>query len=68
MKDNRLEQRIQHSLNAELSGLNTTSCQRNQFFENATGGTRKKKKKTYSRELTIVFLLKTEKALAVTIS
>ena len=25
MKDNRLEQRIQHSLNAELSGLNTTS-------------------------------------------
>ena len=32
MKDNRLEQRIQHSLNAELSGLNTTSWQRDQFF------------------------------------
>ena len=38
MKDNRLEQRIQHSLNAELSGLNTASWQRDQFFENATGG------------------------------
>ena len=36
MKDKMLEQRIQQSLNAELSGLNTTSWQRDQYFENAT--------------------------------
>ena len=68
MKDNRLEQRIQHSLNAELSGLNTTSWQRNQFFENATGGTKVKRKLTYSLVLAIVLLLIAATALAVTIS
>ena len=51
MKDNRLEQRIQHSLNAELSGLHTTSFQRDQFFENATGGTKVK------RKVSVVFVL-----------
>ena len=65
MKDNRLEQRIQHSLNAELSGLNTTSWQRNQFFENATGGTKVKRKLTYSLVLAIVLLLIAATALAV---
>ena len=64
MKDNRLEQRIQHSLNAELSGLNTTSWQRNQFFENATGGTKVKRKLTYSIVLAIVLLLIAATALA----
>ena len=44
MKDKRIEERIQHSLNAELSGLRTTSYQRDQFFENATGGYKVKKK------------------------
>ncbi|MBR3431515.1 MAG: hypothetical protein IKG87_15590 [Clostridia bacterium] len=67
MKDNRLEQRIQHSLNAELSGLNTTSCQRNQFFENATGGTKVKRKLTYSLVLAIVLLLIAATALAASI-
>ena len=68
MKDNRLEQRIQHSLNAELSGLNTTSCQRNQFFENATGGTKVKRKLTYSLVLAIVMLLIAATALAAAIT
>jgi hypothetical protein len=64
MKDNRLEQRIQHSLNAELSGLNTTSWQRNQFFESATGGNKVKRKLTYSLVLAIVLLLIAATALA----
>ena len=64
MKDNRLEQRIQHSLNAELSGLNTTSWQRDQFFENATGGNKVKRKLTYSLVLAIVILLIAVTALA----
>ena len=64
MKDNRLEQRIQHSLNAELSGLNTTSWQRDQFYENATGGTKVKRKLTYSIVLAIVLLLIAATALA----
>ena len=65
MKDNRLEQRIQHSLNAELSGLNTTSWQRDQFFANATGGKKVKRKLTYSLVLTIVLVLIAATALAV---
>ena len=64
MKDNRLGQRIQHSLNAELSGLNTTPWQRDQFFENATGGTKVKRKLTYSIVLAIVLLLIAATALA----
>ena len=64
MKDNRLEQRIQHSLNAELSGLNTTSWQRDQFYENATGGNKVKRKLTYSLVLAIVLLLIAATALA----
>lgn len=68
MKDNRLEQRIQHSLNAELSGLNTTSWQRNQFFENATGGTKVKRKLTYSLVLAIVMLLIAATAVAAAIT
>ena len=57
MKDKMLEQRIQQSLNAELSGLNTTSWQRDQYFENATGGTKVKRKLTTSLVLAIVLLL-----------
>ena len=68
MKDNRLEQRIQHSLTAELSGLNTTSWQRNQFFENATGGNKVKRKLTYSLVLAIVMLLMAATALAAAIT
>ena len=64
MKDNRLEQRIQHSLNAELSGLNTTSWQRDQFYKNATGGIKVKRKLTYSLVLAIVLLLIAATALA----
>ena len=68
MKDKRLEQQIQHSLNAELSGLNTTSWQRDQFFANATGGIKVKRKLTYSLVLAIVMLLIAATALAAAIT
>ncbi len=57
MSNNKLEQRIRHSLDAELSGLGTTSWQRNQFFENATGGNKVKKKITYSLVLAAVLII-----------
>ena len=44
MKNKRIEERIQHSLNAELSGWRTTSYQRDKFYENATGGYKVKRK------------------------
>ena len=65
MKDKKLEQQIQHSLNAELSGLNTTSWQRDQFFENATGGYKVKRKLSYGLVLAIVLLLAAATAAAV---
>ena len=68
MKNNRLGQRIQHSLYAELSGLNTTSWQRDRFFENATGGNKVKRKLTYSLVLAIVLLLIAATALAAAIT
>ena len=66
MKNKRLEQLIQHSLNTELSGLCTTSWQRNRYYENATGGKKVKLKMTYGLVLAIVLLLITITALAVT--
>ena len=57
MKDNTLGQRIQHSLNAELSGLGTTFRQRSRFFENATGGNKVKRKLTYSLVLAIALII-----------
>ena len=65
MKDKMLEQRIQQSLNAELSGLNTTSWQRDQYFENATGGYKVKRKLSYGLVLAIVLLLAAATAVAV---
>ncbi|MBR5961822.1 MAG: hypothetical protein IKZ98_12620 [Clostridia bacterium] len=65
MKDKELEMRIQHSLNAELSGLNTTSWQRDKYFENATGGYKVKRKLTYGLVLAIVLLLAAATAIAV---
>ena len=65
MKDKKLEERIQHSLNAELSGLRTTSYQRDQFFENATGGYKVKKKISVAAILVAALMLITVTALAV---
>ena len=65
MKDKELELRIQHSLSAELSGLNTTSWQRDKYFENATGGHKVKRKLTYGLVLAIVLLLAAATAVAV---
>lgn len=66
MKDKRLEERIQHSLNAELSGLRTTSYQRDQFFENATGGYKVKRKISTVAILVAALMLITVTALAAT--
>ena len=65
MKDKRLEKRIQHSLYAELSGLRTTSYQRDQYFENATGGYKVKRKISAVAILVAVLMLITVTALAV---
>ena len=65
MKDKRIEERIQHSLKAELSGLRTTSYQRNQFFENATGGYKVKRKISIAAILVATLMLITVTALAV---
>ena len=65
MKDKNLEQRIQHSLNAELSGLRTSAWQREQFYRNATGGNKVKRKITYSMALVMALVLIAVAALAV---
>ena len=65
MKDKKLEQQIQHSLNAELSGLNTTSWQRDQFFENATGGYKVKRKISVVAIFVAALMLFTVTSLAV---
>ena len=57
MKDKRLEQQLQDSLNRTLSGVRTTSFQREQFFEYATGGRKVKRKLTYSFSLALVIAL-----------
>ncbi len=65
MKDKRLEERIRRALDAELSGLRTTSAQRDRLFDHATGGTKVKRKLTYTMALAIVLALLTITALAV---
>ena len=57
MKDKQLEQQLQHSLNAALSGLRTTSRQRDQFFERATGGRKVKRKLTFGFSLALIIAL-----------
>ena len=42
MKDKHLEQQLQQSLQSTLSGLRTTSRQRELFYVNATGGNKVK--------------------------
>ena len=57
MKDKQLERQLQESLNRTLSGLRTTSFQREQFFENATGGYKVKRKLTYGVCLALIIAL-----------
>ena len=64
MKDKRLEERIQHSLNAELSGFCTSAWQRERCFENATGGRNVKRKIPAALVLAAALLLLTVTALA----
>ena len=66
MKNKRLEQLIQHSLNTELSELCTTSWQRNRYYENATGGTKVKRKVSVVGVLIAALMLITITAFALT--
>ena len=65
MKNKRIEERIQHSLNAELSGWRTTSYQRDKFYENATGGYKVKRKISVVAIWVAALMLFTVTALAV---
>ena len=42
--DNKMRKQIEHTLNAELSGLSTSSLQRDRLYRNAIGGERMNKK------------------------
>ena len=64
MRDKRFEERIQRSLNAELSGLRTTPRQRDRFFDNAAGGYKVKRKLTYTMILALILMTITVTALA----
>ena len=64
MRDEMLRQRLQHALDAELSGLNVSENQRQQLFEHAIGGTKVKKKLTVGMVFAIVLVLLTVTALA----
>ena len=57
MKKCKYEAQIQHALNTDLSGLCTTSRQREQFFENATGGSKVKRRFTVSVKIVIAITL-----------
>ena len=57
MKDKQLEQQLQQSLDVTLSGLRTTSRQREQFLEIAMGGHKVKRKLTYGFILALIFVL-----------
>ena len=67
MKDKRLEQQLQGSLNAALSGLRTTSFQRERFFENATGGKKVKRKLTVGVIVALALMMTAVTALAATL-
>ena len=64
MKDKNMERRLQQALNAELSGLRTSPWQREQFFENATGGKQMKKTWTMGLIIALILILMTATALA----
>ena len=57
MKDKHLEQQLQQSLQSTLSGLRTTSRQRELFYVNATGGNKVKRKLTYGLILALLLIL-----------
>ena len=59
MKKCKYEAQIQHALNTDLSGLCTTSRQREQFFENATGGTKVKKRFSIAMAFAVILIIAT---------
>ena len=56
MKNEVLAQALQHSINTALSGLRTSSLQRDQFYENALGGYKVKRKLTYGFMMALIIL------------
>lgn len=64
MKDERMRAHVQRALNAELSGLRTSSRQREQLYLNAVGGYRVKRKLKAGWALAFVLVLFTATAVA----
>ncbi len=65
MRDEMLEKRIRHAMDAELSGLTLTRSRRGEICENAIGGTKVKRKLTVGLAFAIVLMLIAVTALAV---
>lgn len=59
MKKCKYEAQIQHALNTDLSGLCTTSRQREQFFENATGGSKVKRRFSIAMAFAVILIIAT---------
>ena len=64
MKDKQMKDLFQQTLNAELSGLRTSSLQRDQLYQNAVGGYKVKRKLTVGWVFALVLLLMTVTAVA----
>lgn len=66
MRDEMLQARIRHALDAEMSGLRVSSGQREQILDNAIGGRKVKRKLTFGMALALALTLLAVAALAVT--
>ena len=64
MKRKQMRDQIQKSLNAELSGLRTSSRRRNMLYQNAVGGYRAKRKLTVGWVVAVTLMLLTVTAVA----
>ena len=64
MKDKQMKDLFQQTLNAELSGLRTSSLQRDQLYQNAVGGYKVKRKLTVGWVFALVLMLFTVTAVA----
>lgn len=68
MTSNNRPMPIRHAMETQLSGLRTSSMQRDMLFQQATGGKRMKKKLTAGLILALILILTTLTAIAVELS
>lgn len=68
MKDNQMKDLFQQALNAELSGLRTSSLQRDQLYQNAVGGYKVKRKLTVGFVFVLMLILVMATAMAIGLS